>query len=448
MRGDVVRRGKEGVPEVLQGPGLRLDASPPFWSRLRARLIRAGAGNLSLGLLDQALLSGSAFALTLALANFLEVHAFGRFSVAWSFSILIESVFLRGLFDDGLPAAAQRIPRRLWPQLRFGLYSSALVVSGSIGLAIMLAGMIGPGVPAEWSRLAVATGLAVPAIRMQSVYRRIAYLDGRTTRAALSSLVYCLALLISTAVMIWTGEEGPAAAMSCIAVSATTAGALALLHRSDLARSRRQVLVSSLTRLLRGGRWFIATSLTYWVGSIGLIPFCSLLLGLEAGATLRILLLIFAPLSQFNQTIVSVRLPEIAEKLRAGPRLAIRAVARDFVALLGLTSVAYGAVVAMGGEWVMSIMVGSKSYQLGFANLALMALAMTLDSVWLGLALPLFAVGQPQRFLASRLAGLLSLCCALPVAIWLWGLPGAIVGMVVSSAVSVVVSMRTNWMPS
>ncbi|GLH76759.1 hypothetical protein SSBR45G_16670 [Bradyrhizobium sp. SSBR45G] len=417
----------------------------PRGVRLVDRLVQAGASNFGLGLVDQALLSGSAFALTLVLANVLDVQAFGRFSVAWSFSILIESVFLRGLFDDGLPAAAQRIPRRLWPQLRFGIYLSALAVSGLIGLGIMLAGAIGAGLSMESGLLGAATGLAVPAIRMQSVYRRIAYLDGKPIRAAVSSLAYCLGLLISTVVMIRTGEAGPAAAMSCIAVSAAVAGALVLLRPGDLARSRRKMFTTAMTRLLRSGRWFIATSLTYWIGSIGLIPFCSVLLGLEAGATLRILLLIFAPLSQFNQTIVSVRLPEIAEKLRAGSRSAIRAAARDCVVLLGSVSIVYGAVVTLGGEAALSMMVGTKSYQLGSANLALMALAMMLDSIWLGLALPLFAVGKPQRFLLSRLAGLVSLCCALPAAVWLWGFPGAIVGMVVSSAASVAVSLRTNW---
>src|SRR5579872_940665 len=88
------------------------------------RLRRAG-GNVALGLIDQALLSGSAFVLTIVLANVLDINSFGQFSVAWSFSILIEAVFLRGLFDDGLPATAHRIPKSRWPQLRLGLYLSS-----------------------------------------------------------------------------------------------------------------------------------------------------------------------------------------------------------------------------------------------------------------------------------------------------------------------------------
>ncbi|MES5485923.1 polysaccharide transporter, partial [Bradyrhizobium sp. INPA03-11B] len=262
------------------------------------RLRRAG-GNVALGLIDQALLSGSAFVLTIVLANVLDINSFGQFSIAWSFSILIEAVFLRGLFDDGLPATAHRIPKSLWPQLRLGLYLSSLAVSAALGLLPVIAGSVIVAIGGDAGGLVIATGLAIPAVRLQSMFRRICYLDGRLPRAVTSSLTYCVALVASAGLMIALKLTGAAAAMACIAISALAAASLLLVHTNELARPHARIFRGSLRRLFRNGRWFVATSLAYWIGSIGLIPVCGLLIGLDASASLRILLLVFAPLSQF-----------------------------------------------------------------------------------------------------------------------------------------------------
>lgn len=407
-------------------------------------LWRAG-GNVALGLVDQALLSGSAFVLTIVLANVLDVRAFGSFSIAWSVSILIEAVFLRGLFDDGLPAAAHRIPRSRWGEMRFGLYLSSLQVAGAIGVLLMIAGGVIAAAGGDGGGLMLATGLAVPAGRLQSMFRRIAYLDGRLPRAVVSSLTYCIVLVLCAALMVALQLASAAAAMTCIAIAAAISGSLVLLWRRELVRPQQRVLRALLWRLFRSGRWFVATSLTYWIGSIGLIPFCGLIIGLEASASLRILLLIFAPLSQFCATVFSVRLPEIAAELRAGQRDAVAAAARENVLLLGLIAFAYGAAIVLFGERVLSFLIHKQAYDIGVGSLGLMAGAIGLDAVWLGLALPLFATGQPRKFMSSRIAGLVALCCALPVSAGIWHVAGAVAAMVVSSATSVAVVMLTNY---
>lgn len=407
------------------------------------RLRRAG-GNVALGLVDQALLSGSAFVLTIVLANVLDINSFGRFSVAWSISILIEAVLLRGLFDDGLPATAHRTPKSLWPQLRLGLYLSSLVVSAALGLLLMIAGLVMVAVGGVAGGLVIATGLAIPAVRLQSMFRRICYLDGRLPRAVASSLTYCVALVASAGLMIGLRLTGAAAAMACIAISAAIAASLLLAYTRELAWPQARIFRGSLWRLFRNGRWFVATSLTYWIGSIGLIPVCGVLIGLDASASLRILLLVFAPLSQFCATMFSVRLPEIAAELRAGRREAVAAAARENALLLGSIAAAYGAVVVLFGQRILALAIHGQTYEIGTGSLALMGAAMALDAVWLGLALPLFATGKPQRFMLSRIAGLVALCCVLPFAAEAWQVMGAVAAMVASSAASVITVVLTN----
>lgn len=406
--------------------------------------VRRAGGNVALGLIDQALLSGSAFVLTIVLANVLDINSFGQFSIAWSFSILIEAVFLRGVFDDGLPATAHRIPKSLWPQLRLGLYLSSLLVSAALGFSLAIAGLVIGAVGGAAGGLVIATGLAIPAVRLQSMFRRICYLDGRLSRAVGSSLTYCVALVAAAGLMIALKLTGAAAAMACIAISAALAGVLLFAHTSELAWPQTRIFRGSLRRLFRNGRWFVATSLTYWIGSIGLIPVCGFLIGLDASASLRILLLVFAPLSQFCATMFSVRLPEIAAELRAGRRSAVAAAARENAVLLGSIAVAYGAIVVLLGQRILALVIHGQSYEIGTGSIALMGAAMALDAVWLGLALPLFATGRPQRFMLSRVAGFAALCCVLPFAAEVWQVMGAVAAMVASSAASVIVVVLTN----
>ncbi len=408
------------------------------------RWLRRVGGNVGLGLVDQALLSGAAFLLTIVLANVLDISSFGRFSVAWSFSILVEAVVLRGLFDDGLPATAHRIPKSQWPQLRLGLYLSALLVSATLGLLLSIAGVALAAAGNDAGGLMIATGLAIPAVRLQGMFRRISYLDGRLPRAVMSSFVYCAALAVSAGLMIGLRLTGAAAAMACIAISAVVAGSLLLAYTSELAWPQRRIFRGSLRRLVGNGRWFVATSLTYWIGSIGLIPVCGVLIGLQASASLRILLLLFAPLSQFCATMFSVRLPEIAAELRAGRRGAVAAAARENALLLGSIAAAYGALVVLFGQRILALVIHGQGYEIGIGGLGLMAVAMGLDAVWLGLALPLFATGRPQRFMLSRIAGLVALCGVLPLAAVAWQVTGAVAAMVASSAASVFVVVWTS----
>lgn len=93
---------------------------------------------------------------------------------------------------------------------------------------------------------------------------------------------------------------------------------------------------------------------------------------------------------------------------------------------------------------MLALVINGQGYEIGTGSLVLMAAAMALDAVWLGLALPLFATGRPQRFMLSRVAGLVALCCVLPLAAEAWQVMGAVAAMVASSAASVVVVVLTN----
>jgi hypothetical protein len=402
----------------------------------RTRNLLGGRLDFALGLFDQGILSGCALLLTLVLAGTLDAPAFGRFSVAWAMSVLLEQVVFRGLLDDGLPAMAHRLPKSLWPQLRASLYGCSLALSGAMGTCVMIGGLVALSMSYDSGWLALATGLAIPANRLQTVFRRLCYLDGRLVRVAVSAAVYLCVLSGSTTAMIRAGMTSAAGAMVCIAVSAAAAGSVAFVAPRELAWARSKVIRWSIIRLFRSGRWFVATSLTYWISSTGLIPLCGALLGLSASGSLRIMLVAFAPLGQFNASLVSIKLPRTAAQLRLDRR-AIASAARRNAWLFGGLAAIYGLFITLVGVRPLIGLARERGYEITFEGMLAMALAMSLESVWLGVALPLIAAGKPQRTMLSRLAGLLVLCSTLPLTVHEWGLLGVIVSMVLSSAASV-----------
>lgn len=389
----------------------------------------------ALGLIDQAVLSGSSFLLTLVLAAKLEAKAFGAFSVAIAFSLLLE-VFFRGLFEDGLPAVAHRIPKARWPQLRSNLYLASLAVAGGIGLALIVAGALITRLDGEGGLLVCALGLAIPAIRLQYIFRKFCFLDAKLSRLLSSSLVYLLGLSATIAVLTVLDVLNEGSAMLAVAFAAAAAASLLLLFPHELGRPSTKAFRWLLSHLSRSGRWFVATSLIYWIGSIGLIPVCGYFGGLEAGGAVRIIMVIFAPFSQSSTAVVAVKIPRIAEALRAGARRDALQIGKRNALLLGSMSAVYGAAVVLIAAPILVPALQHRGYDVTVPSVSLMGLALAMDAIWLGLALPLIAVGQPRMYLVSRLGGLVALCLILPGAVYVFGVAGAVASMCASSAVS------------
>ncbi|RXH16944.1 lipopolysaccharide biosynthesis protein [Bradyrhizobium guangzhouense] len=394
--------------------------------------------DFALGVIDQAILSGSSFLLTLVLAASLEAKSFGLFSIAAAFSPLLD-VFFRGLFEDGLPAAANRIPRARWPQLRSTVYLVSLAASGAIGLVVVIAGALTAGHERASGLLLCALGLAIPASRIQSVFRKFCFLDAALVRLVSSSVLYLLVLSGMIGLLMLLGDLEAASAMLAIAVAAASAASVLLLFPKDLGRPSRRAVRWSLKRLSRSGWWFVGTSLIYWIGSIGLIPACGLFSGLEAGGAVRILIVIFAPLSQISTAIVAVKVPRIARVLRTGSRQDALDVGRQNALLFGSIAAAYGIAIVLIAAPLLLPLLQHRGYDVTVLSVSMMGLALTLDAIWYALALPLIALGQPRMYLVSRLGGLFALGLILPAAVYAFGVLGAVASMCASSAVSLVV---------
>jgi O-antigen/teichoic acid export membrane protein len=389
-------------------------------------------------LVDQALLSGGSFLVTLVLAKCLNSTDFGRFSAVWAVSVVFESALFKSVLDDPFPSIAIRLARKQRSELRLSVYICSLVFAGGLGGILVLLSGVASLAGQEYASLLSATGFSILAIRMQNAMRRIFYFDRRLKLIVASAFAYSATLMVSVCLLISLGQISASSAMACIGVAATAAFSLVIVRSDDLKRPSLRMVMWSLRRLAHAGRWIVLSGLAFWASSIGIIPIASLLLGVIAGGSLRILFLLFAPMSQVTNAVQSIIIPKNARRLHVQGEYTIRQSAAQAAALFGGMSAAYGIAVVLGGTWILTQAFPSKDYDISWASIAWMALAMTLEGIWLGLAVPLYATGQTRRFLFSRLVAIPFLLGPIPVATWLWGLSGTLAAIALSSATSVV----------
>jgi MFS family permease len=384
--------------------------------------------------------------LTAVLAYVLSPFEFGRFTIAWALAALFESAILKPLLDDPLPSVAAVLSSGRVRQLRACYYLWSTTLAGAIaGVAIMLSPFcVVAGHDERW--LVAATGLMILGCRLQNALRRVCYLDRRLRLIVCAAALYFATLAAGVAIMIALGPSAPGA-MLCSFFASIAALSFVLVRRKDLKRPTAKMFFWSLRRLAAAGRWIVAAGLAFWAGSVGVIPVAGILLGGAAGGGLRILFLLFAPLSQLTAALLSFMIPRAAVRLRERGDGAIRQVAIAKTLLFGALSATYGLCVVVSGIYLVRAHVFPGAYGITVVQICWMAAAMTLEGIWAGLALPLYATAQTSSFLVSRLVALPLLVTLFPIAAWMWGMTGTVAAIAATSATSVLVlarELRTN----
>jgi hypothetical protein len=186
------------------------------------------------------------------------------------------------------------------------------------------------------------------------------------------------------------------------------------------------------------GRWIAAAGLAFWAGSAGVIPVAGIVLGGVASGSLRILFLLFAPLSQINIALQSMMIPRAAASLRLQATITAQQMAVEKGLVFGSIAAVYGLSATLCAFWLIPAKIFPDAYAITTKEILWMAAAMTSEGVWTGLALPLYATGQTKRFLASRLVAVPFLLTIFPLATWVWGIVGTVAAIAASSTTSVV----------
>ncbi|TPE49903.1 hypothetical protein [Amaricoccus solimangrovi] len=259
------------------------------------RILRAAPLML---LAEQAAFALTGLATQLLLARAVTPATFGAYSVASTFFLIaaiahqtcvIEPmlVFSAGRLRDALPRYHRLLLGR-W-SIRFSL---GLVAAGLAPAAFALARGAAPVAAAL-----LAFALAAPPILYLWLLRRIAFALGRPGLSLAATLIHAAATLGLLGAARALGGLGPAAAILGPALAAVAASAF-LARRLSWPPGSATPPADLRARHLAYGRWALGAEAVNWALTNGPLLVPPLWLGLAAAAQLRMLALVFMPLSQ------------------------------------------------------------------------------------------------------------------------------------------------------
>jgi O-antigen/teichoic acid export membrane protein len=391
-----------------------LRAPPLVVSRLHS--LRRWGRPVALGILEQAIYSGTNLVFTVLLLKMIGAREFGTFNIAWSVVMLAECL-LYSLFGDAMPAIANRLPLRLWPQLRAAVYLWSAVFSFVVFAAAAVSAAVLLFVAPAQAGLVAMTGLAIFTMRAQQMGRRICYLDGTRNWAVAGAVLSCVTTFAGLALAWNSGARNGGAAMACLALGCAASASVLIFRRSAFRWPERRLLIWSWRRFWRAGRPLTAASLSYWMANTGLIPVAAAMLGREAAGLLRIVQTFTNPLAQLTSIMISVALPPAAERLRSPTRAMFVRVSMRSVALFAAIAVAYSLLLILYGPPLVHLLFHGKLDGVGRAVLVVASLAATLDMIASALGVPLLAIGRTAAILHGRIAALVALSVIMPVAL-------------------------------
>ncbi|WP_426042979.1 lipopolysaccharide biosynthesis protein [Brevundimonas sp. TWP2-3-4b1] len=401
-----------------------------FGSRFYGQLfgLRQNAQLLSLGLIEQGLITGSSFAFTAIVANALGASDFGIYSVAWSFLMLAETS-LWGFFGDSLPSTLNKIPVSKAPEARGGLLALSLSASCILAAGFVLAAVVSLRWGNDWFALLVAAGAALIALRAQTMFRRICYLDFQRRPALVSAIVFSVSLVSGGLVLKFANLASPSSAMGVLSAASFLAFLPILRRPVPIKSPERRLLLWLAARLIHTGHWVSLSSALSWLGNLGVIPVTAMLAGLEASGVLRAVQTVVSPMSQANAVVSSVLVPRLAkanrERRPSSPWPAI--------VIYLIASVPYALTMSLAGTPLLTRLFGPDFAAAGGAVIAVATFGYAIESIRFGLNASMLADGRTRFLFISQCVALSTLAVILPYMSVQFGVLGVVLAMTIAN---------------
>lgn len=413
----------------------------------RRRTLWAGARAWSpkgiLALLDQGLISGANFVVGILLARHLTPHQYGAYGLAFQIFLLL-SVGYAALILEPLSVFGSSIYKTsnreyVGVLLRINGVVAAITILG-LGACAWVLRIISPG--SELASALVGVAIASPCMLLFSLARRGFYVKLSPRQAAMGASVYFAVVLSGMLVAYYRGSLSPLMAFLLIAAGAGITAPLMLsrlgfsLNHQPAAPRTSEVI----RRHWRYGRWALGSALAIWLSSAVYYPILGSFHGLAETGALQALSNFSSPIGQAFAAMSMLSLPYAAgihhqKNSKDADHLATR------LALIyaGGTTLYWVLVVLFGSQIVEHLYAGKYMGIVGL--IPWLAVGSVLRISATSQAIILRAMHAPYLvFVAYGAGGAADIFVGIPCA-WLFGLSGAIFGMVLSSAVALVVTL-------
>jgi O-antigen/teichoic acid export membrane protein len=415
---------------------------PAAWGGrpVTAHLVGRWLGKGFSAIMDQGLFALSNFLLNVMLARWLAPREYGAFTVAFTAFLFLGTFHSALLTEPMLVFGAARYGRRL------AQYVSVLLAAHWIfvgtGSAVLLAAGLVAGLfdRGALPHALLGFALAGPWILLMWLLRRACYLQRRPHLAACAGGGYLVLMIAGLAVLNDRGWLSMPSALALLGLTGVLTSAWLSL-RLGVARpalGRDGLARDALRAHWEYGRWAAAAMVLTWApGDIYylLLPVWG---GLDASAALKALINLTMPIRNTNIALALVILPRL---VRTRGTQEFRRLAALAAAALAALSVLYWLPVIVFRGPLVAWLYGGR-YGASLETLALLGVFLLLSAGVDILGGALRALERPdQVFRANMFATAVALTVGLGSTV-AWGVLGAAVGLVLSSAVRLAAMWR------
>jgi O-antigen/teichoic acid export membrane protein len=383
-----------------------------------------------LAVLDQALISGSNFMVSILLARWLMPDQYGAYAVAFGIYVMLSLVYQAlvlepmGVFGGSVFRSNLRgyLKSLVWLHVALSVtICSALVISWAVAHRL--------GAGAAMTSALAGVAFASPCLMLFALARRTFYVELSPAPAATGALIYSTLVLAGLYVVYQHALLSPFSAFLLIGVGALVTGIVLMFGlRSGLSGSGpAPALREAWHRHWRYGRWALASCIAGWLPSYIYYPLLSSFKDMAQSGQLKALMNLTMPFEQTKGALLMLFLPYAARVMKQQGKAGARVLGIRMTLLSMAGAIIYWAILIPLHKPVFHILYSGRYTDVAYLLPAL-ALGQIFWSATFGPSVALRAMESPASvFVALAFATFASLLVGVP-ATWAFGLKGAIWG--------------------
>jgi len=391
-----------------------------------------------LALLDQGILTGSNFIISILLARWMSAEEYGIYAVAFAVFLFLlnfhQALLLEPMLVFGSSVYRNSLRGYLKSLLWLHLWVSVLMIFGlAVSAAVMARMGQSPGLPAAL----VAVGFVGPAVLLFWLTKRVFYLKLSPAPSAASAVLYCAVLLGGLGVIYKYGLVSAASALLLMGVGGLVSSLVLLTYLGLRLRSTQAdpTLRETFNRHWRYGRWALGANAMMWIPINIFYPLLSKFSGLAQAGELKALMNFAAPMLQTCAALSSLMLPYTARMLEQRGSAGVNIALKRMTLLCVACAVPY---------WIVLLVFKGPAFHLLYSGrymtitylLPIVALVSVLGSAFFGPAIVLRSLESPASvFGAVTISSCVALLIGIPLTRAL-GVAGALWGMAVSEGLA------------
>ena len=387
-------------------------------------------------LMDQGLISGSNFLISILLARWLMPDQYGAYALAFSIFVLVSLLYQSLLLEPMAVFGGSAYRSSLRAYLKKLLWIHAALASFifiTLGAAALVARIVGQssGLPGALAGIT----LAAPCVLFFWLARRSFYLELSPASACLGALVYFSLALVGLYLAERLGILSPFLAFLLIAVSALATGIFQMMRlNAALPPDRNGLQVREIWhRHWTYGRWALASCVAGWIPAYIYYPLLSSFSGMAQSGQLKALMNLVLPLQQTQAALTLLFLPYAARIHGQEGSAGASVVNRRITMFVVVGALAYWATIIPLRTTVFQFLYSGKYMEVAYL-VPVVAIGSIFWSAVSGSAIVLRAMESPQSvFIAFFASSALSLIIGIP-ATRRFGLAGAVWGMNIADA--------------